>query len=216
MPTWRRKQRRFLRARLRLILILPRLMPGWRSLFSAATGSTPTRKRCTRRQLPHSELWTGQQRSDGSPLQRHGHGVAPRTRASRRSFRPRRRPQSSRRANSRGPRNWLRYSGHPEEALASLDDALRRTPFPPHWFWRIRGGIFLELRRYGEAVEAIDNMPQKNHIALLTLAAAHAQLGHAALAVASAEQGTRAQAKYLTAGTHRPCFLMLIVRRLIL
>lgn len=41
----------------------------------------------------------------------------------------------------------------------------------------------MELRRYGEAVEAIDNMPQKNHIALLTLAAAHAQLGHAALGV---------------------------------
>ena len=79
--------------------------------------------------------------------------------------------------------NWLRYSGHPEEALASIDDALRRTPFPPHWFWRIRGGILVELRRYGEAVEAIDNMPQKNHIALLTLAAAHAQLGHAALGV---------------------------------
>ncbi|THK35579.1 adenylate/guanylate cyclase domain-containing protein [Ensifer sp. MPMI2T] len=77
--------------------------------------------------------------------------------------------------------NWLRYSGHLEEALASIDDALRRTPFPPHWFWGIRGGILLELRRYGEAVEAIDNMPQKNHTAWLTLAAAHAHLGHAAL-----------------------------------
>ena len=39
----------------------------------------------------------------------------------------------------------------------------------------------MELRRYGEAAEAIDNMPQKNHIAWLTLAAAHAHLGHAAL-----------------------------------
>ena len=84
--------------------------------------------------------------------------------------------------------NWLRYSGHPEEALASIDDALRRTPFPPHWFWRIRGGILLELRRYGEAVEALDNMPQKNHIALLTLAAAHAQLGHACFRGPSAER----------------------------
>ena len=33
--------------------------------------------------------------------------------------------------------NWLRYSGRPEEALASIDDALRRSPFPPHWFWRV-------------------------------------------------------------------------------
>ena len=78
--------------------------------------------------------------------------------------------------------NWLRYAGRPEEALASIDDALQRTPFPPHWFWRVRGGILLELRRYGEAVAALDNMPQKNHVAWLTLAAAHDHLGHAALA----------------------------------
>jgi adenylate cyclase len=77
--------------------------------------------------------------------------------------------------------NWLRYSGRPEEALASIDDALRRSPFPPRWFWRVRGGILLKLRRYGEAVEAIDNMPQKSHITWL--AAAHAHLGQDALAV---------------------------------
>ncbi len=79
--------------------------------------------------------------------------------------------------------NWLRYSGRTEEALASIDDALRRSPFPPHWFWRVRGGILLDLRRYGEAVEAIDNMPQKSHITWLTLAAAHAHLGQDALGV---------------------------------
>ena len=74
--------------------------------------------------------------------------------------------------------NWLRYAGRPEEALAAIDDALRRSPFPPHWFWRVRGGILLDLKRYGEAVEALDNMPQKNHFAWLLLAAAHAHLGH--------------------------------------
>ncbi len=79
--------------------------------------------------------------------------------------------------------NWVRYSGRPDEALALIDDVLRRTPFPPHWFWRIRGGILLELGRYGEAVEAIENMPQRNHIAWLTLAAAHVHLGHVALGV---------------------------------
>ena len=78
--------------------------------------------------------------------------------------------------------NWLRYAGRPEEALASIDDALQRSPFPPRWFWSVRGGILLELRRYREAVEALDNMPQKNHVAWLPLAAAQDHLGHAALA----------------------------------
>ena len=41
----------------------------------------------------------------------------------------------------------------------------------------------MDLRRYGEAVEAIDNMPQKSHITWLTLAAAHAHLGQDALGV---------------------------------
>ena len=79
--------------------------------------------------------------------------------------------------------NWLRYAGRPEEALASIDDALQRSPFPPHWFWTVRGGILFELTRYGEAVEALDNIPLKNHSAWLLLAAAHAHLGHASLAV---------------------------------
>ena len=39
--------------------------------------------------------------------------------------------------------------------------------------------ILLDLARYDEAVQAFDNMPQKNHFAWLQLAAAHAQLGHA-------------------------------------
>jgi len=78
---------------------------------------------------------------------------------------------------------WLRFTGRLEDALASIDDALRRSPFPPHWFWRIRGGILLDLRRYSEAVEALDSMPQKDHFAYLLLAAAHAHLGHASFAV---------------------------------
>lgn len=74
--------------------------------------------------------------------------------------------------------NWLRYAGRPKEALAAIDDALQRSKFPPSWFWRVRGGILLELARYREAVEALDNMPQKNHFAWLQLAAAYAHLGH--------------------------------------
>ena len=79
--------------------------------------------------------------------------------------------------------NLLRYAGHPEEALAAIDAALQRSPFPPNWFWRVRGGILLELTRYREAVEAFDNMPQKDHFAWLQLAAAQAHLGHQSLAM---------------------------------
>ena len=50
--------------------------------------------------------------------------------------------------------NWLRYAGHPDEALAAIDDALHRSPYPPHWFWRIRGGILVNLKRYAEAIES--------------------------------------------------------------
>jgi TolB-like protein len=78
--------------------------------------------------------------------------------------------------------NWLRYAGRQEEALAAIGDVLRRSPFPPHWFWKLRGGILLKLMRYGEAVEALDQMPQKDHMAWLLLAAAHAHLGHSSFA----------------------------------
>lgn len=75
--------------------------------------------------------------------------------------------------------NWLRYCGRLEEALAAIDDALQRSPFPPRWFWLVRGGIQVDMKRYGGAVQSLDNMPQKNLFAWLLLAASHAQLGHA-------------------------------------
>jgi TolB-like protein len=87
--------------------------------------------------------------------------------------------------------NALRYSGHPQEALASIDEALERSKFPPAWFWRIRGGILLDLRRYDESVEALGNIPQKTPFTWLQLAAAHAHLGHtteAAQALTSARE----------------------------
>jgi adenylate cyclase len=87
--------------------------------------------------------------------------------------------------------NWLRYCGRPEQALAAIDDAFGRSPFPPHWFWRIRGGALLQLKRYGEAIDSLENMPDKDHTAYAQLAAAHAHLGDkrsAALALANAKK----------------------------
>src|SRR6185295_307698 len=33
----------------------------------------------------------------------------------------------------------LTYVGRPDEALRQLDETMRRDPFPPDWYWEIRG-----------------------------------------------------------------------------
>lgn len=77
---------------------------------------------------------------------------------------------------------WLRFSGRLEEALAAIDEELGKSPYSPAWFWRVRGAILLDLGRFGESVEAVDRLPQKNHSAWLLLAAAYGHLGQHALA----------------------------------
>ncbi len=87
--------------------------------------------------------------------------------------------------------NWLRYTGRPEEALAAVDDALKRTPFPPLWFWQSRGAILLQLKRYREAIDSFHNVPEKDHLAYAQLAAAYSYLGdtaNAARALANARE----------------------------
>jgi len=74
--------------------------------------------------------------------------------------------------------NWLRYVGRAEEALTVIDDALRRSPYAPVWFWRIRGASLFQLDRHEEAVSALENMVQKDRYAWAYLAAAHAYLGN--------------------------------------
>ncbi|CAN7242004.1 adenylate/guanylate cyclase domain-containing protein [Mesorhizobium sp. LjNodule214] len=77
--------------------------------------------------------------------------------------------------------HWLRFSGRQAEALVAIDEALGRSVFSPLWFWLIRGGILFDLRRYDEAVEALDHLPKKHHLVWLMLASAHAHLEHASL-----------------------------------
>ena len=78
--------------------------------------------------------------------------------------------------------NLLRYTGRPEEALAAIDEALNMSPFPPHWFWRVRGGVLFQLRRYAEVVDAINSITHKDLTAHIYLAAAQTYLGNAASA----------------------------------
>jgi adenylate cyclase len=72
---------------------------------------------------------------------------------------------------------WLAYTGRADDALRSLDADVRRDPFPPKWFWAIRGGALFTSRRYEEAIQAFN---RATHIRLwhcLYLASAHAHLG---------------------------------------
>jgi adenylate cyclase len=74
----------------------------------------------------------------------------------------------------------LRFQGQFEDALTVIDEELRRNPYPPIWFWRVRGGILFDLRRYGEAIETFGDTP--HHRAFVQLAAAHGHLGNLAAA----------------------------------
>jgi len=52
----------------------------------------------------------------------------------------------------------LIYVGRPVEALRQLDETMRRDPFPPNWYWEIRGMALFCLGRYDEAVAAYSKM----------------------------------------------------------
>jgi adenylate cyclase len=72
---------------------------------------------------------------------------------------------------------WLTSMGRQEEALAGLDDAILREPFPPSWFWECRAIALVAARRYQEAIEVIGRMSRMNDYIHAYLAACHAQLG---------------------------------------
>ena len=75
--------------------------------------------------------------------------------------------------------NWLTFADRLEEAIRLLDTALQRDPYPPAWFWEVRGYVLYHLRRYEDAVAAyLKAGPQPYWIPGL-LAAAYAQLGQA-------------------------------------
>jgi adenylate cyclase len=52
----------------------------------------------------------------------------------------------------------LTYVGRPVEALRQLDETMRRDPFPPNWYWEIRGMALFCLERYDEAIAAYSKM----------------------------------------------------------
>jgi adenylate cyclase len=84
----------------------------------------------------------------------------------------------------RGDRaNWLRYVARSDQALAAIDEALKQGSLAPHWFWVVRGQILFDLRRYDEAIAALNSMSQQGHIVHSYMAAAHAYRGESARAL---------------------------------
>jgi adenylate cyclase len=75
--------------------------------------------------------------------------------------------------------NWLRISGDPAKALATIDRLIAQGPFVPDWFATVRGSTLFDLERYAEAVESFESLPPHYVEAWLFRAAACAQIGDA-------------------------------------
>jgi TolB-like protein/Tfp pilus assembly protein PilF len=73
--------------------------------------------------------------------------------------------------------NWLMHVGRLDEALATLDAALERDPFPPTWVWDTRGYVLYHLGRYDEAILAFRSVRAEHFWIASMLAACYAQAG---------------------------------------
>ena len=73
--------------------------------------------------------------------------------------------------------NWLTRTGRPAEALERLDAIDRRDPFRASWIWDIRHNALFHLKRYDEAVTALQSMPRLMHWHHAFLAATFAHAG---------------------------------------
>ena len=71
---------------------------------------------------------------------------------------------------------WLVYTGRAGDALSTLDAGVRRDPFPPKWFWAIRGVALFQCRQYEEAIQTFSRVDIRLWHCLY-LASAHAHLG---------------------------------------
>jgi adenylate cyclase len=87
--------------------------------------------------------------------------------------------------------NLLRYQGRPEEALAVIDDELRQGPFAPTWFHGVRGRALFDLKRYGDAIGALENQPEKSALAWAYLVAAQGFAGAPSAAAAALAEARR-------------------------
>jgi TolB-like protein/class 3 adenylate cyclase/Flp pilus assembly protein TadD len=92
--------------------------------------------------------------------------------------------------------HWLLRVGRGLEALAELDRALQRDPFPPSYYWESRFMALIQLRRFEEAIESVRRMSRLFSWSHANLAACHAQLGQMDEARAEAAEVLRMQPNF--------------------
>jgi TolB-like protein len=84
-------------------------------------------------------------------------------------------------------------AGMPQQALDSLDRALRLIPTPPNWYREWQGCALYSLRRYEEAAKVLECATVKRPYIYRFLAASYAQMGRLAEARAAAAEALRLQ-----------------------
>jgi TolB-like protein/Tfp pilus assembly protein PilF len=83
---------------------------------------------------------------------------------------------------------WLSSIGRHADALAGFDTVLQRDPFPPSWYWDLRASALLDLRRYEEALAALQRTNSPTLSSRAHLAACHSHLGNMRAAHAAADE----------------------------
>jgi TolB-like protein/Flp pilus assembly protein TadD len=83
----------------------------------------------------------------------------------------------------------LTYAGTADEALAFLKQAREIDPhFDPPWYWRTTGQVYMTMKRFADALEALAHVPLRTGRVCAYLAACHARLGDTARARAFAQE----------------------------
>ena len=88
------------------------------------------------------------------------------------------------------------FTGRPQQALQSLDLAMKLNPTPPNWYREIEGHAFYAQRRYEEAARAWGRGTARRPYVYRFLAACHAQMGCLDEAQTLVDQSLRLQPRF--------------------
>jgi tetratricopeptide (TPR) repeat protein len=89
-----------------------------------------------------------------------------------------------------------RFRGRPEQALQSLDLAIKLNPTPPNWYRENEGHVFYAQRRYDDAIRAFARATAKRPYVYRFLAACYAQMGRLDEARTLVDQSLRLQPRF--------------------
>jgi adenylate cyclase len=88
------------------------------------------------------------------------------------------------------------FTGRPQQALQSLDLAMKLNPIPPNWYRENEGHILYHEQRYEEAIRAWGRATARRPYVYRFLAACHAQMGRLDEARALVDQSLRLQPRF--------------------